>query len=91
MKNIEVEFFGIARQRINETSTKIPVEGPIPLHDVLHHLSKRFPNLVPDCIEDGRLTRICTVNVNGDRFVTDADYQICPSDRILIMSADAGG
>ncbi len=91
MSNIEVEFFGIARHRVNQPSTSISVDGPVSLVNILQQLADRFPDLVPDCIDNGRLTRICSANINGDHFVTDGEYQVRPADRLLIMSADAGG
>ena len=91
MSSIEVEFFGIARQRIQQPSASVPVDGPIGLHAVLLVLSELFPELVPDCIVDGKLTGICTANLNGDSFLSASDASIRPGDRLLIMSADAGG
>ncbi|MFC1757362.1 MoaD/ThiS family protein [Planctomycetota bacterium] len=91
MNAIEVEFFGIARQRAQKSSATIAVDGSLRLTDILSTLSERFPDLVPDCIVRGRLTNICSANLNGDRFLPDVEFEIHPGDRLLIMSADAGG
>ena len=91
MNRIHIEFFGIARQRVGEPSTTVAADGPTPLSIVLSELENRFPELAPDCIQDGRLSKTCAANLNGDRFISDSDFTLRPTDRLLIMSADAGG
>ncbi len=91
MSSIEVEFFGIARQRVQHAAATISVDGPLRLFEVLRRLATRFPDLSPDCIIDGKLSRICAANINGDQFLSDGDTILRPGDRLLIMSADAGG
>ena len=91
MSSIVVEFFGIARQRALVPLAEIPVDGPVTIADVLRRLADQIPSLVPDCIADGQLSECCAVNVNGDRFVTDVSISLRSSDRLLILSADAGG
>ena len=89
--SIEVEFFGIARQRALQPSATVEVDGTARLVEVLFAVSKQLPGMVPDCIVDGRLCKTCTANLNGDRFLADSSSVIQPGDRLLIMSADAGG
>ena len=91
MDTIEVEFFGIARQRAKRPSVTISIGGSLRLTDVLRRLSEQFPELESDCIHDGVLSKICTANLNGDQFLSDTNSPIQPGDRLLIMSADAGG
>ena len=91
MSSIVVEFFGIARQRAQVPSIEIPVDGPIAIFEVLQLLSERIPSLVPDCIVDLRPSDYCALNVNGDQFVTDYKLSLQPADRLLFLSADAGG
>ena len=91
MDTIEVEFFGIARQRAKQPSVTIAIDGTIRLTDILRMLSEQFPELESDCIRDGVLSKICTANLNGDQFLSDTDSTIQPGDRLLIMSTDAGG
>ncbi len=91
MDAIEVEFFGIARQRANQPSFTISIDGTIRLSGVLRKLVEQFPELAPDCIHDGVLSKICSANLNGDHFLSDLESTIHSGDRLLIMSADAGG
>lgn len=63
----------------------------IRLGDVLLQLAQRYPKLADDCFDGERLQSNMTANINGHRFVTDADTQLNPGDSLLIMSADAGG
>ncbi|MCA9212377.1 MAG: MoaD/ThiS family protein [Planctomycetales bacterium] len=91
MSSIVVEFFGIARHRALVPLAELPVDSPITIAEVLQKLAEQIPSLVPDCIADGQLSKYCAANVNGDSFVTDSSISLQPSDRLLILSADAGG
>ena len=91
MSSVVIEFYGIARERAQRPSVEIATDGPVSLSSLLTELSERLPVLVPDCITDGRLSVCCAANINGDRFVTDAAEPIQPKDRLLLLSADAGG
>lgn len=88
---IEVEFFGIPRQRVNVPSATITMKGKCTLAEALEELARQFPNLVPDCIENGKLSAICSANVNGETFIKDEAHKLESSDRLLLMSSDAGG
>jgi sulfur-carrier protein len=86
--SVEIELFGIARQRAGVGRTT--AQGAT-LGEVLASLAIRFPTLAETCFPQGRFTAGYLANINGDRFLTDPAEPIKPGDRLLILSADAGG
>ena len=86
--NVEVEFFGVPRQRAGVAQVTARGES---LGDVLADLEQKMPGLAPDCIHQGRLQTGFTANLNGNQFVTDPDTPLTEGQVILILSADAGG
>ena len=85
---IEVEFFGIPRQRAGVERTSAEA---VRLGDVLVDLEQRFPGLAESCLRNGQLQKGVVVNLRGERFVSDPDTELNDGDAILILSADAGG
>lgn len=86
--NVTVEFYGIPRQRAGVEAA--PAQGRL-LGDVLCDLAARFPRLAETCLDGGRLRAGYVANLNGRRFVTDPQTALAAGDRLLILSADAGG
>ena len=82
-----VEFLGIPRERagINELEIEARTLG-----DVLDTLTARFPQF-RDLIDDGHLHPSIAANLNCDVFVSDRQTPLAKDDRLLILSADAGG
>ena len=60
------------------------------LGQVLGALSVRCPRL-SELITDSGLHPSIVANLNGDEFVSALDTPLSPDDRLLILSADAGG
>jgi molybdopterin converting factor small subunit len=60
------------------------------LGQVLGELSARCPGL-GDLIGPDGLHPSLAANLNGDEFVTSLDTRLEENDRLLILSADAGG
>jgi len=50
----------------------------------------RFPAF-RDLLAAGRLHPSVAANLNGDEFVRDPETRLGKDDRVLILSADAGG
>ncbi len=69
---------------------KTTAEGAC-LGEVLDSLAKRFPALAEDCIDGHCLRPGYTVNLRGERFVTDPKTPIADGDTLLLLSLDAGG
>ncbi|HXG52940.1 MAG TPA: NTP transferase domain-containing protein [candidate division Zixibacteria bacterium] len=88
-----VELFGAARllARTPEVSLTIPAGSA--LAEVFAALAERVPALSNRVVdpERRRLAPGYACNINGLDFVRDSSVKINPGDRILILSADAGG
>lgn len=85
---VTVEFFGVPRRRAGLAEVEVEANT---IGAVLEQLSLWFPQLVPDCLDDGRLRTGYIVNVNGERFTQDPTTPLVSGDRVLLLSADVGG
>ncbi len=89
---IQVEFFGIPRQRAGTSVVCLEFGGDrVALAAVVGELTQRFPGLAAACLGDGSLRPEYLVNLGGERFISDPDFPLNPGDSLLLMSADAGG
>lgn len=84
---MHVEFLAIPRRLAGISEIEIHAET---LGQLLKALSARFPSL-SEFITAGRLHPSFAANLNGDQFVSDPDTLLREEDRVLILSADAGG
>ena len=84
---MHVEFLGIPRERVGVAEVEIEAET---LGDLLETLAARFPRL-GELIGAGRLHPSLVANLNLDAFVSDPLTPLTKTDRLLILSADAGG
>ncbi len=87
---MRVEFLGIPRQRAGVAELEIEAAT---LGQLLDALVARYPSLA-DLVSAGpadRLGPLVVANLNGDRFVTDPRTRLAETDRVLLLSADAGG
>jgi molybdopterin converting factor small subunit len=82
-----VEFLGIPRERVGVSELRVEADS---LGALLGTLADRFPEL-SELIVEGRLHPSLTANLNGDAFVSDPGTALADDDRLLILSADAGG
>jgi len=82
-----VEFLGIARERAGVSEVEIEART---LGELIDVLASRFPSF-EDLIPAGRLHPSLAANLNGDAFVRDRATRLSRDDRLLILSADAGG
>ena len=85
---VTVELFGIPRARAGVAVTTAVGRC---LGDVLADLASRFPGLAESCIEGRSLRSGYTVNLGGERFVTDPEALLKEGDTVLLLSLDAGG
>lgn len=84
---MHVEFLGIPRERAGVGELELEART---LGDVLALLAARFPRF-GDLVSDGRLHPSIAANLNADEFVSDPHTPLTDDDRLLILSADAGG
>ena len=82
-----VEFLGIPRQRAGLSELEVEAST---LGQLLGTLSVQCPALRELITADGLHPSI-VANLNGDLFVSDLATPLTNDDRILILSADAGG
>lgn len=82
-----VEFLGIPRERAGISEMELEAET---LGQVLGQISARCPGLSELITPEG-LHPSVVANLNGDEFVKSLDTRFAEDDRLLILSADAGG
>jgi molybdopterin converting factor small subunit len=82
-----VEFLGIPRERVGVSELEIEAET---LGQLLGALAVQCPALC-DLIAADRLHPSIAANLNGDVFISDPATRLAENDRLLILSADAGG
>jgi molybdopterin converting factor small subunit len=82
-----VEFLGIPRERAGVAEAQVEAES---LGQLLGVLALRFPAL-RELITDRGLHPSIAANLNGDEFVSDPRTVLTAGDRLLLLSADAGG
>jgi molybdopterin converting factor small subunit len=82
-----VEFLGIPRQRAGLSELEIEAST---LGQLLGTLAVQCPALRELITADGLHPSI-VANLNGDQFVNDLATPLAEDDRVLILSADAGG
>jgi molybdopterin converting factor small subunit len=82
-----IEFLGIPRERAGISEMEVDAET---LAQVLRALSARCPGLSELITAEGLHPSI-VANLNGDEFVSALDTPLSQDDRLLILSADAGG
>ena len=82
-----VEFLGIPRERTGVSDVELDVAT---LGEALHELAGRFPRL-QELMAGDRFHPAVAVSLNTDLFISDPATRLGPRDRLLILSADAGG
>lgn len=82
-----VEFLGIPRERAGVSQLEIEADT---LGQALARVATRLPRL-SELMTGTTLHPSIVANLNGDRFVTDPATPLAEGDRLLILSADAGG
>jgi molybdopterin-guanine dinucleotide biosynthesis protein A/molybdopterin converting factor small subunit len=91
--NCTVELFGMARMLAKTKTVSLALPEEATLAHLFRVLAERLPILVGRVIspEKNQLASGCACNVNGLDFVRNPAARVKAGDRILILSADAGG
>jgi molybdopterin converting factor small subunit len=84
---VTVEFFGMPRQRAGRTELVLPA-GTVA--ETLAAIEEACPGL-SGLLHNGRVAPHYLLSLNGDRFLADARQRLRAGDRVLVLSADAGG
>jgi hypothetical protein len=85
---VTIEFYGVPRQRAGRSSLSVSAGT---LRDALSMLTKTCPALRDILSPDGRISAHYLLSFDGTEFVCDLDRRLHPGERLLVMSADAGG
>ncbi len=85
---ITVELFGIPRARVG--TAVVTADGEC-LGEALADLAGRYPGLAETCLDGRNLRPGYTVNLRGERFVTDPETPLADGDTLLLLTLDAGG
>lgn len=88
---MQVEFFGVPRERAGVSELELEADT---LGQMLNALARKIPSLEQFIGGEGRDLRLhpsFIASLNGDRFVSDPGTPLVRTDRVLILSADAGG
>ncbi|HEV2946757.1 MAG TPA: MoaD/ThiS family protein [Gemmataceae bacterium] len=87
-ENVTVEFLGIPRQRAGRAELAVAAET---IADALLAVQRSCQGFTDLMRTDGQLAPQYALSLNGKRFLRDMDYLLAPGDRLLVISADAGG
>lgn len=82
------ELFGPARLHAGHAEITITAQT---LGEALRRLATACPPLAGTVILDGQLSRHYRLSLNGRSFVSDPDLELRGSDRLILLSAEAGG
>lgn len=85
---VTVEFYGMPRQRAGRAELTVVAST---VAELLEAVERACPGLVGLRRPDGRLAAHYLLSVEGRQFVTDLRQELRPGDRVLLLSADAGG
>jgi molybdopterin converting factor small subunit len=84
---MHVEFLAVPRRLAGISEIEVQADT---LGELLTVLAAQLPSLGKFIIS-GKLHPSLVVNLNGDQFVSDPGTVLSEKDRVLILSADAGG
>lgn len=85
---VTVEFYGIPRHRAGLAEVTVAAGT---LAEVLNRVSSHCTGLGDLFEADGSLNRQYLLSIDGNVFVTDLHRPIDAAERLLLLSADAGG
>ncbi len=85
---ITIELYGVPRTRAGR---KELVVSAATAGQALATLVEACPGLAGLCRPDGRLAPHYLLSLDGQCFVTDLAHVLHAGDRLLLLSADAGG
>jgi hypothetical protein len=85
---IGIELYGMARLRAGRAEF---VSAARTIRDVLDDLARSCPNLINLQTPEGQLSPLYLLSVNGGPFSTELSQSLKSGDRLLLLSADAGG
>jgi sulfur-carrier protein len=88
LPSVIVEFFGMPRVRAGRAELTVSAATA---GDALAAVTAACPALASVRQPDGKLAPQYLLSMDGERFVTDLAEALRSGDRLLLLSADAGG
>ena len=85
---VTVEFYGIPRQRAGRAELTVTART---VADALAAVERACPGLAGLVQPGGRLASHFLLSVDGRKFASDEHRCLEPGERLLLLSADAGG
>jgi molybdopterin converting factor small subunit len=85
---VTVEFFGVPRARAGRTEMTVSAAT---VGEVLAAVAGACPKLADVVRPDGCLASHYLLSRDGERFVSGLDEPLREGERLLLLSADAGG
>jgi hypothetical protein len=86
--DVVVEFYGIPRQRAGRASVHVAA-GTV--RGALKMVVEKFPSLIDVLQADGRISPHYLLSLDGTQFIGDLNRSLLGGERLLLLSADAGG
>ena len=88
---MHVEFFGVSRNRAGMSELNVQADTLGELRGMLAAQIPPLGKLIGGTGPGARLHPAFVANLNGDKFISDPGTPLGKHDRVLILSADAGG
>jgi len=85
---VTVEFYGVPRQRAGRAELAVAART---IAELLAAVERGCPGLAGLRRPDGGLAGHYLLSIDGRQFITDMGQELRPGDRVLLLSADAGG
>ena len=85
---VTIEFYGVPRERAGRADLTVAAAT---VGEALAAVVRSCPRLSSLVRADGRLAPQYLLSLDGQRFLTDPGQALRPGDRLLLLSADAGG
>ncbi len=85
---VTIEFFGIPRQRAGRAELRVQAQT---IGELLARVEETCPGLAGLRSADGRLSPHYLLSIDGQQFASDVKQPLRGGDRLLLLSADAGG
>jgi sulfur-carrier protein len=85
---VVVEFFGVPRLRAGRAELRVP---PGTVAEVLAAVERACPGLAGLRRSDGAAAPHYLLSLDGQAFLADPGRALHAGDRVLLLSADAGG
>jgi molybdopterin converting factor small subunit len=85
---VTIEFYGMPRKLAERAELAVSA-GTV--DEALAAVERACPRLTGVVRTRGRLFPHFLLSINGQSFVSDSTQELQPGDRLLLLSADAGG